>query len=70
MIQATVKCAKGGPDSIVVTIPKNVLKSSEISEGQIPSILQTERAGFISVQKEKDKVTQSERDDDGIENFT
>ena len=53
MIQATVK-ARRVADSIVVTLPKHLLKSVGIIEGDL-LMLQTEGSGHISIRKEKDE---------------
>ena len=55
MIQATVK-ARRVAGSIVVTLPKHLLKSVGISEGDSLT-LQTEGVGYISVRKEKDDMS-------------
>ena len=55
MVQATVKARKVG-DSVVMTLPTRILKSTGFNEGD-SLLLQTSRVGFLSVQKENDKVT-------------
>lgn len=54
-MHATVK-ARRVADSIVVTLPKNVLSSSGINEGDL-LMVQTEGSGHVSVRKEKDDMS-------------
>ena len=55
MAQATVKARKVG-DSVVMTLPTGILKSTGFKEGDC-LLLETKRAGFLSIQKEGDKVS-------------
>ena len=55
MVQVTVKARKVG-DSVVMTLPTRILKPTGFKEGD-SLLLETNRAGFLSVQKEDDKVS-------------
>ena len=55
MVQVTVKARKVG-DSIVMTLPKQVLESTGFSEG-VTLMLESNSEGFLSVRKENDKVS-------------
>lgn len=56
MNQETVKARKVG-DSIVMTLPKSILKATDFSDGD-SLIVRTEGAGFLSVRKKEDKMSQ------------
>ena len=55
MVQVTVKARKVG-DSVVMTLPTRILTATGFKEGD-SLLLETNRAGFLSVQKEYDKVS-------------
>ena len=56
MDRTTVKARKVG-DSVVMTLPSSVLKSTGIADGD-SLVVGTVRDGFISVRKEEDRMVQ------------